>query len=70
MRKKINLNHLSNNEMSHTRGGADIDPVCISPNCGCLCCYAGQPGGASMDANCSANHAEGLHSPPCDEPTT
>jgi hypothetical protein len=69
MRKKINLNHLSNNEMRYTRGGAELDPVCVSPNCGCLCCYAGQPGGSSSDDNCNANLAHGLHSYPCDDPT-
>ena len=70
MRKKINLNHLSNNEMRHTRGGIDIAPVCKTPNCGCLCCYAGEPGGVSTDTNCVANHEHGWNSPPCDEPTT
>jgi len=57
MRKKINLVQISQKEMNSTNAGAEIPAVCITPNCGCLC-----NGPSSTEANCSANHAGGLHS--------
>ena len=66
MRKKINLLSLTHSEMNRTRAG--IEPVCIGPNCGCLCCYANS-GGSSNDENCNTNYALGKYSPPCEEPT-
>ncbi len=62
MRKKINLTHLTNSEMKNTKAG--IDPVCITPSCGCLCCYASS-GGSSTENNCSGNHAIQGDSYPC-----
>lgn len=59
MRKKINLNSITNEEMKNTKAG--IDEVCVTPNCGCLCNYS-DCGGSSTSANCSANHTTGAQS--------
>ncbi len=64
MRKKINLSSLTNLEMKNTKAGYEIPEVCITPSCGCLCCYEGS-GGSSSSVNCSANHLGGQMSYPC-----
>lgn len=62
--KKIKLNKLvenslANREMKELKGG---DVAC----CGCGCCYEGQPGGSSSNANLAANAKSGYYSPGCD----
>ena len=61
MRKKISLTNLTNNEMKKTLAGADLNEICVTPDCYCACCYANN-GGSSTSDNCSANHLGGLRS--------
>jgi hypothetical protein len=60
--KNLKLNTL---EMYQVRG-ADGTTVAangqtVSFQCSCGCCYAGQQGGSSVDANMNANHASRLN---------
>ncbi len=54
---KLSKSVLNNREMKEAKGGAPGD------SCQCGCCYEGQAGGSSTDANGAANSAKGLHSP-------
>ncbi|MDR1056642.1 MAG: TIGR04149 family rSAM-modified RiPP [Prevotellaceae bacterium] len=54
---------LNNKEMNAVRGGD------AKVKCTCACCYAGQPGGSSTNANSAANAKDGKKSP-CESDTT
>ena len=57
---KINRSQLNDEQMIKLKGG---DSVGV---CGCGCCYAGQPGGSSLNANGSENANHGYYSPGCE----
>lgn len=61
--KKLNINlsdlsgeELSNREKLSLRGGS----VEVGKCCTCGCCYEGEPGGSTIQANAMANHEGGM----------
>lgn len=66
MKQKLNikLNELNARELDRTekqmvKGGEELPLDC----CGCGCCYDGEPGGSSSQANMLANHELHWYSP-------